>query len=89
MLISIFAAVTALRVGVPAMSEGLPKVTVMGGSGFTGSRVCQLLAEAGCSVVSVSASGKAPASAAGGHVMSCIGVDPSAGCMHVHLLQHQ
>ena len=37
------------------------KVTVLGGSGFTGSRVCKALTEAGAEVTSVSKSGKAPA----------------------------
>jgi len=36
------------------------KVTVLGGTGFTGSRVCKQLVQAGCDVVSVSATGKAP-----------------------------
>ena len=37
---------------------------IAGGSGFVGSRVCQTLAGAGCSVVSVSRTGAPPAWAA-------------------------
>merc|ERR1712050_580287 len=36
------------------------KVTVVGGTGFVGSRVCQRLVEAGCEVTSVSKSGSVP-----------------------------
>lgn len=38
------------------------KVTVLGGSGFVGSRVCKTLVDAGAEVVSLSASGAAPCS---------------------------
>ena len=38
-----------------------PRVAVFGGSGFTGSRVCKTLVEAGCSVTSISRTGRAPA----------------------------
>ena len=41
------------------------QVTVLGGSGFTGSRVCKALVDGGAEVVSVSKGGKAPAWAAG------------------------
>ena len=41
-----------------------PRIAVFGGSGFIGSRVCQTLAGAGCSVVSVSRTGAPPAWAA-------------------------
>ena len=41
-----------------------PRIAVFGGSGFVGSRVCQILAGAGCSVVSVSRTGAPPAWAA-------------------------
>eukprot|EP00638_Chattonella_subsalsa_P004181 CAMPEP_0117760118 /NCGR_PEP_ID=MMETSP0947-20121206/16407_1 /TAXON_ID=44440 /ORGANISM="Chattonella subsalsa, Strain CCMP2191" /LENGTH=255 /DNA_ID=CAMNT_0005580683 /DNA_START=210 /DNA_END=977 /DNA_ORIENTATION=- len=37
-----------------------PKVAVLGGSGFVGSRVCEVLAERGCSVTSVSRTGTIP-----------------------------
>lgn len=40
-------------------------VTILGGSGFVGSRVCKLLVEQGAQVVSVSKSGKVPADCAG------------------------
>ena len=40
------------------------RVAVFGGSGFIGSRVCQTLVTAGCSVVSVSRAGQPPAWAA-------------------------
>lgn len=35
-----------------------PRVAVFGGSGYLGSRVCKVLTEAGCSVVSISRMGK-------------------------------
>ena len=38
-----------------------PRIAVFGGSGFIGSRVCQTLTGAGCSVVSVSRTGAPPA----------------------------
>ena len=38
-----------------------PRIAVFGGSGFVGSRVCQTLADAGCSVVAVSRTGAPPA----------------------------
>ena len=41
-----------------------PRIAVFGGSGFIGSRVCQTLTGAGCSVVSVSRTGAPPAWAA-------------------------
>lgn len=41
------------------------KVVVLGGNGFVGSRVCKLLVQAGCDVVSVSRSGLPPSWAAG------------------------
>jgi nucleoside-diphosphate-sugar epimerase len=41
------------------------RVTVLGGSGFVGSRVCKLLVQEGAAVTSVSRSGKPPAWAAG------------------------
>ena len=37
-----------------------PRIAVFGGSGFIGSRVCQTLTGAGCSVVSVSRTGAPP-----------------------------
>ena len=46
-------------------SVGALKVTVAGGSGFVGSRVCKYLVENGAEVTSVSKSGKAPDWAAG------------------------
>ena len=42
-----------------ASSEAL-KVTVVGGTGFVGTRVCKILAEKGAEVTSVSKSGTAP-----------------------------
>ena len=41
------------------------RVAVFGGSGYLGSRVCQTLVGAGCSVLSVSRTGKPPARAEG------------------------
>lgn len=38
-----------------------PRYAVFGGSGFIGSRVCKALVEAGCSVASISRTGKCPA----------------------------
>ena len=46
-----------------APAAGL-KVTVLGGSGFVGSRVCKKLVEAGAEVVSVSKSGSRPSAEA-------------------------
>lgn len=37
-----------------------PRYAVFGGSGFIGSRVCKALVEAGCSVASISRTGKCP-----------------------------
>ena len=37
-----------------------PRYAVFGGSGFIGSRVCKTLVEAGCSVASISRTGKCP-----------------------------
>ena len=42
-----------------------PRVAVWGGSGFIGSRVCQLLATCGCECISLSRSGGPPAWAVG------------------------
>ena len=47
-----------------ASGKGL-KVTVVGGSGFVGSRVCKILVDCGAEVTSVSKSGQAPQWAAG------------------------
>lgn len=49
----------ALRVPTITM-QAAPSITVLGGSGFVGSRVCKLLVEGGAAVTSVSPSGKAP-----------------------------
>lgn len=54
-----------LRMSDGAGDGGGPAVTVLGGSGFVGSRVVQILSEKGCAVTSVSKSGKAPAWAKG------------------------
>ena len=55
--------VAALRV--PSVRMAAPSVTVVGGSGFVGSRVCELLVARGAAVRSVSKSGKAPEWCAG------------------------
>ena len=49
----------ALLLGLSATASGL-QVTVAGGSGFVGSRVCKYLVENGAEVTSVSKSGKVP-----------------------------
>ena len=54
----------ALSLSALAMAAPL-KVTVCGGSGFVGSRVCKYLVDAGAEVTSVSLSGKPPAAFAG------------------------
>jgi len=53
-----------LLMGLSASASALT-VTVAGGSGFVGSRVCKYLVDAGAEVTSISKSGKPPASAAG------------------------
>ena len=64
------AAVSSLACGlslspIRMMADSPQKVTVVGGTGFVGSRVCQRLVEAGCEVRSVSISGKVPEWCAG------------------------
>jgi len=54
-----------MSVGDGGGGAGGPAVTVLGGSGFVGSRVVKILSEKGCAVTSVSKSGKAPAWAKG------------------------
>ena len=44
----------------PSLGLVPPRVAVWGGSGFVGSRVCRTLVGAGCSVVSLSRTGKPP-----------------------------
>ena len=39
------------------------RVTVLGGNGYVGQRVCEKLVERGCDVTSISKSGKAPSGA--------------------------
>lgn len=46
------------------MSRSPPRVAVVGGSGFIGSRVCRELVDAGCSVTSISRAGQPPSWAA-------------------------
>ena len=47
-----------------AITGGTPKVTVLGGTGFVGSRVCQQLVARGAAVTSVSKTGRIPSWAA-------------------------
>lgn len=58
-MLSLAHASLALRVPTVTM-QATPTVTVLGGSGFVGSRVCKLLVEEGALVTSVSPSGKVP-----------------------------
>ena len=55
----------AVLLAVSGHSCSALKVAVLGGSGFVGSRVCKTLVDSGANVISVSASGVAPAWAAG------------------------
>ena len=52
--------VSTLLILLSAVASGALKVTVAGGSGFVGSRVCKYLVEHGAEVTSVSKSGVAP-----------------------------
>ena len=49
-----------LLIAVQPASLVRPRYAVFGGSGFIGSRVCKTLVEAGCSVASISRTGKCP-----------------------------
>mmetsp|Transcript_33424 Transcript_33424/g.94647 ORF Transcript_33424/g.94647 Transcript_33424/m.94647 type:complete len:279 (-) Transcript_33424:654-1490(-) len=49
----------------PLAASAKRKVVVLGGNGFVGSRVCKMLVNAGCEVVSVSRTGAPPSWAAG------------------------
>jgi len=50
-----------LSIAVAALALTIPAVTVLGGSGFVGSRVCKALVAEGAAVTSVSLSGQPPA----------------------------
>ena len=54
-------AALALLALVPATAL---RVTVLGGNGYVGQRVCEKLVERGCDVTSISKSGKAPSGGA-------------------------
>lgn len=59
--LTVVTAVAYLPAAAIAIRVSRPRVAVFGGSGFLGSRVCRTLADAGCSVVSISRTGRAPA----------------------------
>ena len=53
-----------LSLAIGLLAAPSPRFAVFGGTGYLGSRVCKTLVSCGCSVVSVSRSGRAPAWAA-------------------------
>lgn len=63
--LSLFPGARLARSSVRMSEAGGCRVTVLGGSGFVGSRVCKLLVQEGAAVTSVSKSGKPPAWATG------------------------